>query len=49
MVGIWNCTAVVVLAVSLAQCLQAEDELWLAFGTGKHFQYMAAYELAAGL
>ena len=42
-------TNVVVLAVSVEQYFQAEDELWLAFGTGKHFQYMAAHELAAGL
>jgi len=30
-------TDVVVLAVAVAQTLQAEDELWLAFGTGKNF------------
>ena len=29
-------TDVVVLAVAVAQTLQPEDELWLAFGTGKH-------------
>ena len=42
-------TDIVVLAVSVAQCFQAEDELWLTFGIGKHFQYIAAHELAAGL
>ena len=30
-------TDVVVLAVSMAQRLQPEDELWVAFGTGKGF------------
>lgn len=30
-------TDVVVLAVSLAQELQLEDKLWLAFGTGQSF------------
>ena len=44
-------TDVVVLAVSVAQGLLPEDELWLAFGTGKSFRYLAAHEiaLAAGL
>ena len=42
-------TDVVVLAVSLAQELQPEDKLWLAFGTGLSFQYLAAHEIAAGL
>ena len=42
-------TDVVVLAVSVAQGLLQEDELWLAFGTGKSFRYLAAHELAAGL
>ena len=40
-------TDVVVLAVSVAQ--GPEDELWLAFGTGKSFRYLAAHEIAAGL
>ena len=35
-------TDVVVLAVSLVQELQPEDELWLAFGTGRSFRYLAA-------
>jgi len=42
-------TDVVVLAVSLAQELQPEDKLWLAFGTGERFRYLAAHEIAAGL
>ena len=42
-------TDVVVLAVSVAQGLQPEDELWLAFGTGKSFRYLAAHKIAAGL
>ena len=42
-------TDVVVLAVAVAQKLQAEDELWLAFRTGKNFRYLAANEIAAGL
>ena len=42
-------TDVVVLAVSLAQELQPEDKLWLAFGTGQSFCYLAAHEIAAGL
>jgi len=40
---------VVVLSVSLAQELQSEDQLWLAFGTGQSFRYLAAHEIAAGL
>jgi len=42
-------TDVVVLAVSVAQNLQPENELWIAFGTGKRFRYLAAHEVAAGL
>ena len=42
-------TDVVVLAVSVAQGLLPEDELWLACGTGKSFRYLAAHEIAAGL
>jgi len=42
-------TDVVVLAVSVVQNLQPENELWIAFGTGKGFQYLAAHEVAAGL
>ena len=38
---IWTVdTDVVVLALSVAQCLGTEYELWLAFGTSKHFWYI---------
>ena len=39
----------VVLAIFVAQTLAPEDELWLAFGIGKNFRYLAAHEIAAGL
>ena len=39
-------TDVVVLAVSVAQGLGSEYELWLAFGTSKHFRYIAAHKIA---
>jgi len=42
-------TDVVVLAVSLAQEWQPEDKLWVAFGTGQSFRYLAAHEITAGL
>ena len=42
-------TDVVVVAVAVAQDLHSEDELWLAFGTGKGFRYLAANAIAAGL
>ena len=42
-------TDVVVLAVMVAQTLPAEDEVWLAFGTGKSFRYLAAHRIAAYL
>lgn len=42
-------TDVVMLAVSVVQHLQPETELWIAFGTGKGFRYLAAHEIAAGL
>ena len=42
-------TDVVVLAVSVVQELQPENELWLAFGTDRSFRYLAAHEIAAGL
>ena len=32
-----------------AQELQAEYKLWLVFGTGQNFRYLAAHEMAAGL
>ncbi|KAG7156370.1 hypothetical protein Hamer_G006109 [Homarus americanus] len=42
-------TYVVVLAVSVVQEMHQEDELWLAFGTGKSFRYLAALEMATCL
>ncbi|KAG7163101.1 hypothetical protein Hamer_G002176 [Homarus americanus] len=42
-------TDVVVLAVSVVQGMHQEGELWLAFGTGKSFRYLAAHEMAAFL
>ena len=41
-------TNVMVLAVSMAQVLQPEHELWVAFGTGQGFGYLAAHEVSAG-
>ena len=42
-------TDVVVLAVSVAATLGAGYELWLAFGTRKHFRYLAGHEMAIAL
>ena len=39
-------TDVVVLVVSIAEALGPECELWLAFGTGKHFRYLAAHKIS---
>jgi hypothetical protein len=39
-------TDVVILSVSVAQGLQLDDELWIAFGTGKSFRYLATHEIA---
>ena len=41
-------TDVVVLAVMAAQRLDV-SELWIAFGTGKHFRFLAAHEMARSL
>jgi hypothetical protein len=41
-------TDVVVLAIANKQHI-ACDALWIAFGAGKHFRYIAAHELAAAL
>ena len=41
-------TDVVVLAISVAEEIKVE-ELWVAFGTGKHFRYFAAYAIASSL
>ena len=40
-------TDVVVLTVAVAQIQPAGSELWLVFGTGKCFRYLAAHEIAA--
>ena len=42
-------TDVVVLAMMIAATLSAEHELWLAFGKGKTFQYLAAHKVATVL
>ncbi|KAG7170756.1 hypothetical protein Hamer_G028743 [Homarus americanus] len=42
-------TDIVMLAIFVTQQLSAEDELWAAFGTGKHFRYLAAHQMAACL
>ena len=41
-------TDVVVLAVSVVEEIKVE-ELWVAFGTGKHFRYTAAHAIASSL
>lgn len=40
---------VVVLAVMVAHTMPDEDELWIAFGTGKAFRYLPAHEISASL
>lgn len=42
-------TDVVVLAVSVSQSLQSDNELCLACETGKNFRYLSADEMAAGI
>ena len=42
-------TGVVVLAVYAINHLPAGCELWLTFGTGKSFRYLAAHQIAASL
>ena len=42
-------TDVVALSVYVAQTLGPEYELWVAFGTDKHFRYLAAHSMAVGL
>ena len=39
---------VVVLAISVVEEIKVE-ELWVAFGTGKHFRYAAAHAIASSL
>ena len=41
-------TDVVVLAISVVEKVK-EEELWVAFGTGKHFRYTAAHAIASSL
>ena len=41
-------TDVVVLAISVVEEIKVE-ELWVAFGTGKHFRYLSAYAIASSL
>jgi len=33
----------------VAQTMPDEDELWVAFGTGKAFRYLPAHEISASL
>ena len=40
-------TDVVVLAVMAAETLLADNEVWIAFGTGKHLRYLAAHQMVA--
>ena len=42
-------TDVVVLAVMVAETLPADNEVWIAFGSGKHLRYLAAHQMAACL
>lgn len=42
-------TDVVALSVRVAKSLGPEYELWVVFGTGKHFRYLAAHSMAIGL
>ncbi len=42
-------TDVAVLAVSVAATLGPEHELWLSFGTKKHFRFLAAHKMAIAL
>ena len=42
-------TDVVVLAVMVSQTLPSDTEVWLAFGTGKGFQYLAAHRMSSCL
>jgi hypothetical protein len=39
-------TDVVVLAVALARTLGKDNEMWVSFGTGKSFRFLAAHEIA---
>ena len=41
-------TDVVVLLISVVEKIKVE-ELWVAFGTGKHFRHIAAHAIASSL
>ena len=42
-------TDVVVLAVIVSATLPGDNEIWVAFGIGKIFLHLAAYQIAASL
>jgi len=42
-------TDVVVLAVALAYTLEEDDEVWVSFGMGKAFHFLAAHEMMRAL
>ena len=42
-------TGVMVLAVMVVQKLPAGDELWVVFGTGNNYRYIAAHKIASSL
>ena len=42
-------TDVVMLAVMVAETLPAKNEVWVAFGAGKNFRYLATHQIAARL
>ena len=47
---IWTVnTDVVAIAVRIFQLLEVLQQLWIAFGTGKSFRYLAIYEIAAAM
>ena len=42
-------TDVVVLAVALAYTLEEDNEVWVSFGMGKAFRFLAAHEMVRTL
>ena len=42
-------TDVAVLAIMVSQTMPVHSELWVAFGTGKRYRYLAAHKIAAAL
>ena len=42
-------TDIVAIAVRIFQLLEALQQLWIAFGTGKSFRYLAIHEIAAAM